>query len=289
VRLVASLTLLSAASLLSTPAFAQNTGGTPPGGPEQIDTDKDTVTVGGGGIYVPEYEGSDRYIVSGAPLVIGSVSGFNFSVVGNRASVDLIPDGKGPTWDFQAGPLVALDLNRSTKSQISDLQVRALGKRDMSIEAGGFVGIGKTGVFTSPYDKLSLSVSYRKGFTGAQRGGIFSPTINYLTPVSHKAAVGFLVSAERVERAYGRAYYDVSAAGSLASGLPQFTTRGGWKSWTAGGFATYALTGNLLHGVKLIAGGTYTQLLNDFADSPIVSIAGNKSQWLGAAGVAYTF
>jgi outer membrane scaffolding protein for murein synthesis (MipA/OmpV family) len=288
VRFVASLTLLSAA-LLSSPAFAQSTGGTPPGGPEQINTDKDTITVGGGGIYVPEYEGSDRYIVSAAPLVIGSVSGFNFSVVGNRASVDLIPDGKGPTWDFQAGPLVALDLNRSTKSQISDLQVRALGKRDMSIEAGGFVGIGKTGVFTSPYDKLSLSVSYRKGVSGAQRGGIFSPTINYLTPVSTKAAVGFLVSAERVERAYGQAYYDVSAAGSLASGLPQFTTRGGWKSWTAGGFATYALTGNLLHGVKLIAGGTYTRLLNDFADSPIVSIAGNKSQWLGAAGLAYTF
>ncbi len=288
-RLVVSLTLLSAASFASAPAFAQNTGGTPPGGPEQIDTDKDTVTVGVGGLFVPDYEGSDHHMVSAAPLVIGSVDGFNFSVVGNRAAVDLIPDGKGPTWDFQAGPVVALDLNRSSKSLIDDPRVQALGKRSASIEAGGFVGIGKTGVFTSPYDKLSLSVSYRKGFTGAQRGGIFTPTINYLTPVSRKAAIGFLVSAERAERGYGRAYYDVSAAGSLASGLPQFTTRGGWKSWTAGGFATYALTGNLLHGVKLIAGGTYTQLLNDFADSPIVSIAGNKNQWLGAAGLAYTF
>jgi outer membrane scaffolding protein for murein synthesis (MipA/OmpV family) len=30
-------------------------------------------------------------------------------------------------------------------------------------------------------------------------------------------------------------------------------------------------------------------MLNDFADSPIVSIAGNRNQWLGGAGVAYTF
>ncbi len=228
-------------------------------------------------------------MASAAPVVIGSVDGFNFSVVGNRAAIDLIPDGKGPTWDFQAGPIAVLDLNRSVKSQIGDPRVQALGKRDMSIEVGGFVGIGKTGVLTSPYDKLSLSISYRNGISGAQRGGIFAPTINYLTPVSRKAAVGFLVSADRVERAYGRAYFDVSAAGSLASGLPQFTTRGGWKSWTAGGFATYALTGNLLHGAKLIAGGTYTQMLNDFADSPIVSIAGNRNQWLGAVGLAYTF
>jgi outer membrane scaffolding protein for murein synthesis (MipA/OmpV family) len=30
-------------------------------------------------------------------------------------------------------------------------------------------------------------------------------------------------------------------------------------------------------------------MLNDFADSPIVSIAGNRNQWLGGAGIAYTF
>jgi hypothetical protein len=184
VRFVASLILLTAASFAAAPAFAQDTGTPPPSGSEQIDTDKNTVTLGVGGLYIPDYEGSDHHIASAAPLIIGSVDGFNFSLVGNRASIDLIPDGKGPTWDFQAGPVVALDLNRSTKSLIDDSRVRALGKRDMSIEAGGFVGIGKTGVITSPYDKLSLSVSYRKGFTGAQRGGVLTPTINYLTPVS---------------------------------------------------------------------------------------------------------
>jgi outer membrane scaffolding protein for murein synthesis (MipA/OmpV family) len=49
------------------------------------------------------------------------------------------------------------------------------------------------------------------------------------------------------------------------------------------------VTGDLLHGFKLVAGGTYKRLLNDFADSPIVSIAGDRNQWVGGAGIAYTF
>ena len=76
--------------------------------------------------------------------------------------------------------------------------------------------------------------------------------------------------------------------GSLASGLPVFTTRKGWKDWSVGALGTVALTGDLLHGFKLVGGGTYTRLLNDFGRSPL-SIAGNRSQWIGVVGLAYTF
>jgi len=30
-------------------------------------------------------------------------------------------------------------------------------------------------------------------------------------------------------------------------------------------------------------------MLNGFADSPVVRIAGSRNQWLGAVGLAYTF
>ena len=56
-----------------------------------------------------------------------------------------------------------------------------------------------------------------------------------------------------------------------------------------GALATLSITGDLLHGFKLVGGGTYTRLMNSFADSPIVSIAGSRNQWIGALGVAYTF
>ncbi|HEX7693389.1 MAG TPA: MipA/OmpV family protein [Sphingomonas sp.] len=281
--------LLVPALFAAAPAFAQDKGASPPGGQGAIDTSGDHVTIGVGGAYMPDYEGADHYGITAVPVVIGSVSGFNFQLIGNRFSADLIPNKPGPNWDIQAGPVAVLDLNRSVLSYIDDARVRALGKRDRSLEVGGYVGIGKTGVITSQYDQLSVSVSYRKGVLGDQRGAIWSPTINYLTPLSRKAAVGLLASAEHADRRYGQAYFDVSAAGSAASGLPQFTTRGGWKSWTVGGFVTVALTGDLLHGFKLVAGGTYKKMLNDFADSPVVSIAGNRNQWIGGAGVAYTF
>ncbi|HEX4695104.1 MipA/OmpV family protein [Sphingomonas sp.] len=286
-RLVFSLTALAAA-LAAAPAFAQDAPATPPAA-APVDTGGDSITIGAGGAYIPDYEGSDHYVLRPVPGAIGSVSGFNFTLAGNRASIDLIPNKPGPTWDFQAGPIGVVNFNRSSLKSIDDPRVRALGKRSTSIEVGGFVGIGKTGVITSEYDRLSFSVSYVKGVTGAMRSGIFSPTVNYFTPLSHKAAVGLYVSAERAERGYGRAYFDVDPAGSLASGLPVYYTRGGWKDWTAGAIGTVSLTGDLLHGFKLVAGGTYTRLLNDFGRSPIVSIAGNRSQWQGVVGLAYTF
>jgi outer membrane scaffolding protein for murein synthesis (MipA/OmpV family) len=246
-----------------------------------------SITVGVAGAYIPDYEGSSHNHFYPAPGALITYNGFNFTLAGNRASLDLIPD-KGK-WDFQAGPMGVLDFNRSTISQIDDLRVRELGKRASSIELGGFVGLGRSGVLTSPYDKVSVSVSYRKGVTGAQRGGILQPSFTYFAPVSHKAAIALIASAERAERGYAEAYYDIDPAQSFRSGLPVYYTRGGWKDYTVGLVGTRSITGNLLHGFKLVGGVTYMRLLNGFADSPIVSIAGSKSQWTGILGVAYTF
>lgn len=271
------------------PATAQETSAPPDAGASTPSLDGDSVTIGVGGVYLNDYEGSDHYVWRAAPGAIGSIGGFSFTLAGNRASVDLIPNKPGPTWDIQAGPIGVVDLNRSSLSGIADSRVRALGKRPITLEVGGFVGIGKTGVVTSDYDRLSLSVSYRKGVSGAHRAGIWTPTINYFTPLSRKAAVGLFASADYAGRDYGRAYFDVDAAQSLASGLPVFTTRKGWKDYSIGALGTVALTGDLLHGFKIVGGGTYTRMLDDFARSPLVSIAGSRDQWVGVIGLAYTF
>ncbi|MBS0479196.1 MAG: MipA/OmpV family protein [Proteobacteria bacterium] len=272
------------------PAAAQETPAPPPdAGAAAAALDGDSVTIGAGGVYLNDYEGSDHYVWRVAPGAIGSIGGFAFSLAGNRAAIDLIPNKPGPVWDIQAGPIGVVNFNRSSLKSIGDPRVRALGKRSTAIELGGFVGIGKTGVVTSDYDRLSLSVSYRKGVSGAHRAGIWTPMVNYFTPLSRKAAVGLFASADYAERGYGRAYFDVDSAQSLASGLPVFTTRGGWKDWSAGVLGTVALTGDLLHGFKLVGGGTYTRMLNDFGRSPLVSIAGSRDQWIGIVGLAYTF
>jgi outer membrane protein len=278
----AALPLLVAA----VPAAAQDSGAPAdaPAAPD-IAAGGDSITLGLGAAYIPDYEGSDEYRTAIAPGAIGSVSGFSFTLAGNRLSVDLVPDRPGPSWDVEAGPIAVVDFNRTSIKSIDDPRIRALGEVDTAIELGGYVGIGKTGVVTSPYDKLSVSVSYRHDVSGDHHSTIWQPSINYFTPLSRKAAVGLFASAEHAGDGYARTYYTVTPA----SGLPAYQADGGWKNYTVGALGTYALTGDLLHGLKLVAGGTYKRLLGDFAESPIVSIAGDRDQWMGAVGLAYTF
>ncbi|MDQ2877604.1 MAG: MipA/OmpV family protein [Pseudomonadota bacterium] len=249
----------------------------------------DTVTIGVAAVNLPDYEGSNDSRWVPAPAALGTVHGMAFQVAGNRASIDLIPNRPGPTWDFQLGPVAVVNFNRTSIKSISDPRIKALGKVGTAIELGGYVGIGKTGVITSPYDKLSVSVSYRYDVANGHKSGIVQPSINYFTPLSRKAGVGIFAGAEHAGQGYADAYFTVTPAGSIASGLPVYYAHSGWKSYTIGGLATVALTGDLLHGFKLFGGGTYKRLMNSFGDSPVVSIAGSRSQWLGAVGIGYTF
>ena len=290
---VRHLPCLAAAALaaVGAPALAQNApAATPPdAGGAQAATGGDSITVGVGAVYLPDYEGSNDYRVTAAPGAIGAIKGFNFTLAGNRLSVDLIPDRPGRGIDVQAGPIGVVNFNRSSIKGIDDLRVKALGKRNTAIELGGYVGLGKTGVVTSDYDRLSVSVSYRHDVNGAHDSGIWQPSINYLTPLSRKAAVGLFASAEHVGRGYADAYYSVTPAQSGVSGLLPYQARGGWKNYTVGALGTVSLTGDLLHGLKLVGGGTYARLLDGFSYSPVVRVAGRASQWLGVVGLAYTF
>ncbi|KQN25035.1 structural protein MipA [Sphingomonas sp. Leaf33] len=283
------LPLVAAAAglTLSAPALAQDASPAPD--PATIETGGDSITVGGGLAYLPDYEGSDDYRFVPAPGAIGQYKGFAFLLAGNRLSVDLIPNRPGPVWDVQAGPIGVVNFNRNSLKSIDDPRIRALGELDTAIELGGYVGIGKTGVVTSPYDKLSVSLSYRKDVAGAHKAGILQPTINYLTPLSLKAAVGLFASAERAEAGYATYYYSISPTQRLASGLPTYTARGGWKNYSLGALGTYAITGDLLKGFKAVGGINYRRMLNDFGESPVTRIAGSRNQWLAALGVAYTF
>ncbi len=276
-----------AATALTTPAFAQDEPAA-----EQAATAEEgraRLTIAAGGVWLPDYEGSDDNRWTPIPAANGTVAGMSFTVLGNRASLDVIPDVAGKDWNFQLGPVAVVNLNRTNRDAIDDPRVAALGEIDTAVEVGGYIGIGKTGVITSDYDTLSISLSYRHDVTRIHKSGIFTPSVNYTTPLSTKALVSLFASAEIVEDRYARTYFGVTPAGSVASGLPVFVPEGGQKDITFGGFFTHALTGDLTKGLSLIVGGTYRKLVGDFADSPIVSIAGSRHQWTAGAGLALTF
>lgn len=270
-------------SLLATPALAREDAAVP-----DVDLNADSLSVAVGAVYMPSYEGSDDYIVSPAGLIRGQVSGFNFFSRGTSFYVDAIPGRTSEGWDVELGPVANLRLDRS--SRIKDPQVKALGRIGKAFELGGWAGIAKTGVLTSPYDNLSLRVAYLHD-TGHVHGSyIVIPSLEYGTPLSPTAYAGISMNAQYVGSGYGMTYFGVTQAGATASGLSPYSTRGGgFKSMNASAFLLKSLTGNLLHGLAIGGGVSYTRLLGQYADSSIVSQAGSPDQWLGGAGLVYSF
>lgn len=265
---------------LSAPAVAQEAA--------ESETPSDNVMVGAGAGYGPSYEGSDDYRVLPVAAVRGQVSGINFSTRGTQLNVDFVPQRSRTGTKLQLGGIVGLRLNRS--GGIKDDQVKALGKLDKAVEIGGFIGVTRTGVITSDYDTLSARVSYVHDVADAHGSYLIQPSIDYGTPLSPSAYVGVSVSAEIVGKGYARYYFDVTPAGSLASGLPAFAADdGGLKDVNLTVLGLHSLTGDLRHGLAVVAVGRYGRMLGDFRRSPIVAVAGDRNQWTGGLGLAYSF
>lgn len=251
-----------------------------------------TLTLGAGAAAIPSYEGSDDYRVVPIAQARGKVHDFAFWTRGTALYVDAIPNVDDSELDFQLGPVVNLRLDRTSRKGIKDNAVRSLDKLDTAVEVGGFVGIGKTGVITSAYDNLTARVTVTKDVGGAHQGYVVTPAIEYFTPLSPRTFVGIGVSADYVSKKYGGYYYDVSIAGSLASGLAPYDRAGdkaGFKKIGANLTAGYSLSGDLRKGWALFALGGYSRMLGRYADSPIVADVGSRSQWIGAIGIGYTF
>ena len=88
---------------------------------------------------------------------------------------------------------------------------------------------------------------------------------------------------------YARYYFGVTPADALASGLPVFNPDGGMNKWRIGALINQSITGDLTQGFSLWGTVEYSHLTGDANDSPIVDIRGSSSQWLMAAGAAYTW
>ena len=283
--------LFAAAAFLATPALAQSAADAPvppvasaPGGSI---LDGDNVTVGLGAALLPSYEGSDSSVVTVAPLLRGRVSGFDFASRGPGIGVDLIREAPGAKVNVQLGPVVSLNLDRS--SRINDPVVEALGKRKVALQAGGFAGLAYNGLL-NPFDTIGAQVEVVRDVGDVHNGTLITPSFSYGTPLSTGIYVVVGLSATHISDNYARTYFSVTPAGSIASGLPVFNAGGGWKDAGGSLSAIYDFSGDLRDGgFGLFARGSYARLQEDAGRSPIVSIRGQRDQLQAAAGLSYTF
>lgn len=281
------LCLIAAPLALSAPPAAAQDSPPPRIDVAQADTNNDTLTIGAGAVFMPTYQGSNDYVLTPVVAARGQYHGVSFFTRGAQLFVDVVPSAPGPGWSFELGPVLAADLNRT--GRVGDARIKALGKRKIALEAGGYAGITRTGVITSDYDTVSFRVSYIHDVGDVHRSYIVTPTLDYTTPLSKSVLVGVTLSADYAGNGYADTYYSVDAPGALRSGLPVFTARKGWQDFTVGALAGFSLSGDLRHGTVLVVGAGYSRMQNDFAASPVTRIAGSADQFYGAVGLGYTF
>ena len=253
--------------------------------PDATDPTRDTVTIGAGGTIIPRYEGSGDYTVLPGGAIRGRVSGIGFTTVGTALYIDLVPEVAGGT-KFVAGPYAHLTLNRSSRPQVRDPRIVALGRIPISIDAGAHFGVSHTGVITSAYDTLSFDVSVSHDVSDIHDSLIVVPSISYGTPLSRKLYVGLSASATHVGDGYGQTYFGVTPDQRIASGLPVYAPGSGFKDVTFGALANASITGDLRGGLSAFAIGSYSKLLGDFGRSPVVA---DRNQFFAGLGLAYTF
>ena len=269
------------AAFCSAPALAQEQKPLPT--PEEINS-ADSFTIAGGAAIIPDYEGSDDYKFIPAAAIRGKAGGISFSTRGTYLYVDVI-SGSGKV-DLDVGPIAGVRLNRTGK--IKDDFVDLLPERKTAIEVGGFAGVSFKGL-TNPYDNLGVRLDVVKDVASAHESTLFSPNVEFSTPLSQTFFVGASLSADFVSNRFADYYFSVSPADAIVSGLPAFDADGGMKSWKVGLLANHSLSGDLRRGLSIFATGNYSRLTGDFKRSPIVSDRGSASQWLAAAGLAYSF
>ena len=246
---------------------------------------RDTFTLGVGGAYIPDYEGSNDYKLIPAAAIRGRVGGISFFTRATYLYVDVLRRPASGI-DFDLGPIVGVRLNRTGK--VKDDFVARLPDRKTAIEVGGFAGVTLHGL-TNPYDALSLRVDVVKDVGKAHRSTVVTPTIEFGTPLSRKFYVGASASADFVGGGYADYYYSVTPAEALASGLRPYNASGGMKNWKLGLLANQSITGDLTHGLSLFGTGNYSRLVGDFKRAPIVADRGSPTQWLAALGLAFTW
>lgn len=221
------------------------------------------VTVGAGAIYMPEYEGSDKFDINPFPIISAEF--------GDRVSVDIT----GVTVDlyeangFRAGVTGGFEPGR--KEDDSDY-LRGLG----DIDAGGIIG-GIVSYEVGPFEayaKLDKTIGGSDGLTG---------TVGAKASYKYERFIFSAdISGTWADDKHMGSYFGVTSAQSATSGLAQYDAKAGVKRVDVKGSITYMMTENWL--VTGAAGAGF--LMGDAKDSPIVK---DDVQPFAMLGVAYRF
>lgn len=226
---------------------------------------------------IPRFEGADNQMAF--PLLLGTLRRDNrylqLGPTGLRINV------LNSDW-LALGPAASFTLGRSRRH--TRPEIAALGRIADAGELGGFVEVRRSGVLQAQ-DLLAVSAQVAADVTGVHDGVVADVNVTYTLPLSPRFLVGIAGGIGLADDDYARRYFSVSPDRSLASGLPAFDARGGARDVSLALSGTYMLSERW--GVSALVG--YSRLVDDFAATPVVRIAGDRNQFSGGLGVTFRF
>jgi outer membrane protein len=227
------------------------------------------VRVGLGAQVRPDFIGADSTEV--APLgrfnIARGSDPFKFSAPDYSFGIPLVSSG-----GFSVGPAANIASGRKN----SDLDV-PVGKVKTTIEAGAFASYQLT-------DSLYLRAEALKGL-GGHKGVVGTIGADQIWRNGDKYVFSIGPRVLFSDSRYQRAYFGVTPAAALASGLPAYRPSGGIHGVAAASSMSYQF--NPRWGV--FGYGRYERLVGDAAKSPIVRELGSRNQLSGGLGLSYTF
>ena len=230
----------------------------------------------GVGMY-PDYVGSDDAIPGIAPIARYALENQRYlSLEVNYATANLLTDR-----NWRAGPAGLLRFGRD--EDVEDEVVALLPEIDPSVELGAFLGYETVGA--DPRDRWSIYTNFTHGVTGDNDGYTVAASLRRWMPVGRFSALGLAVGTTYGSDDYMDTYFSVDAGGAAASGLPVFRAGSGVRDVRV----TAVFIQPLSREWQVGAGFLYSRLLNDAADSPVVSDRGDRNQLVFGIGVTRAF
>ena len=234
-----------------------------------------------GGIFIgvaPDYVGSNDYKFVAAPFFRYNFSNSEQYLL--LRGFELQANVVNHPW-FRIGPVLNYRFGRGNVEQD---QVDRMDNIDGAIEAGAFVGAEFKDKAT-PRQRLLLSLQFLQDISGEHKGSLTTGSIKGWLPVSRRFDFTLGLSTTYGSSDYMDTYFGVDANDSNSSGLRRFSADRGFRDVSV----TPGLVYHLSESWYLAGGVRYMRLGADAADSPVTDDVGNKDQWIGGIGVAYSW
>lgn len=235
--------------------------------------------IGLGAGVAPDYEGSDEYRFVPLPSFDARYEGFGIRTSRLGVEADLIP-----YQGFELGPVVRYNMGRDN---VRDDVVDLLPEVDGSVELGGYIGAGiPLSVLGGGSDTILFGkLSGVQGLGGGHGGAVFEASVGFIAPVTSDLTLITSLSSSYMSSDYADAFFSVSPAGAAASGLAAYDASAGFKDVGASLILRKAWTENW--STTLI--GSYTRLVGQAADSPVVADRGSADQFFAGLSLGYRF